>query len=109
MTEIGQVWAAQGPPRAWLDGDMGSARAGRMPVSCSSGTAVPPRRSTARPRPLCPAVTSAGSCDGRDRDRVEGLLGADGVVPVGLGQVVEASVAANDGDGHVGEAGEIAR
>ncbi len=47
--------------------------------------------------------------DGRGQDRVEGLLGAGGVVSVGLGQVAEAPVAAHDGDGHVGQAGEIAR
>ena len=37
------------------------------------------------PDALCCAVTPAGSCRGRDQDRVEGLLRAGGVVAVGLG------------------------
>ena len=35
--------------------------------------------------------------------------GLPGVVPVGLGDGIEAPLEANDGDGEVGEAGEIAR
>ena len=112
MTESGQACGDLGSPRACLDGYMGSVRTGATPFSSLSGTAVPPRRSTARPVALCCAVTPAGSCSGRDQDCVEGILragGIGGIVAVGLGQVAEASVASHDGDGHVGQAGEIAR
>ena len=53
--------------------------------------------------------TPGGSGDGRDQDRAEGLLGAGGIVAVGLEQVAEAAVGTHDGEGHVGQAGEIAR
>ena len=109
MSESGQAWADPGHAGACLDGCLRVLRTGRTRFSALSVTAVPPRRSTARLGALCRAITAVGSCGGRDHDRVEGLLGAGGIVAVGLGQVAEAAVAAHDGDGHVGQAGEIAR
>ena len=38
-----------------------------------------------------------------------GVLGASCVVPVCLGEVVESPLDAHDGDGEVGQAGEVAR
>ena len=76
MTESGQACGDLGSPRACLDGYMGSVRTGGTPFSGFSGTAVPPRRSTARAVALCCAVTPAGSCSGRDQDRVEGITRA---------------------------------
>ena len=83
---------------------MGTARSHRTAFSDSTGTPVRPRRSAARPGP---GERRAVSGDGRGHDRVEGLLRPGGIVPVGLGQITEASVAAHDGDGRVGQAGEI--
>ncbi len=55
------------------------------------------------------AVRIEGSCAGRGQDQVESFLGAGCVVPVGLGHVAEAPVAAHDGDCGVCQAGEVAR
>ena len=55
------------------------------------------------------AVRIEGSFAGRAQDQVEGLLGAGGAVPVGLGHAAEATVASHDGDGGVRQAGEVAR
>ncbi len=62
------------------------------------------------PRALRAAETG-GSCAGRIQDQAGGLPGAGGPVPVGLGHVAEATVASHDGDGDggVGQAGEVAR
>lgn len=48
------------------------------------------------------------SGSGRIEDGVEGVLRPGGVVSVGLRQVAEAILAADDGDGGVGLAGEVA-
>ena len=50
-----------------------------------------------------------GSAFGRVDELAHGVLGPPSVVPVGLGEGVEAPLEANDGDGEVREAGEIAR
>ena len=50
-----------------------------------------------------------GSAIWRVDELAYGVLGPTGVVPVGLGDGIEAPLEANDGDGEVGEAGEIAR
>lgn len=88
MTESGQARSGLGHPRAWREGYTRWARTGGARFSASSSTAIPPRRSTARPRPLRYAVTPAGSCNGRDHDRVEGVLGAGGIVTVVLTELV---------------------
>ena len=44
-----------------------------------------------------------------NQDGVEGLLRRGGVVPVGGGQMLEAALAAHDGDRRVGQAGQVAR
>ena len=64
---------------------------------------------TARCGALVFAATPAGSGAGRAQDRVERILRTGGIVAVGLGHVAEAALAAHDGDGRVGQAGEIAR
>ena len=50
-----------------------------------------------------------GSAFGRVDELAHGVLGPPSVVPVGLREGVEAPLEANDGDGEVREAGEIAR
>ena len=66
---------------------------------------------------VVPGVAHRGATVGATRrsarrrvhDSVEGLLRPGGVVPVGGRQVLEAALVAHDGDGRVGQAGEIAR
>ena len=43
------------------------------------------------------------------QERSHGVVGASGVVPMGLGEVLEAPFEAHDGDGKVGQAREVAR
>ncbi len=52
---------------------------------------------------------SDGSSAERDEDGVECVLGAGGVMPVGLRHVVDASTAARDGNGGGRQAGKVAR
>ena len=53
--------------------------------------------------------SSVGLSVWRVDELAHGVLGPPSVVPVGLGEGVEAPLEANDGDGEVREAGEIAR
>ena len=54
-------------------------------------------------------VSVRGSGSGRFEELSHGVLGASCVVPVGLREVVESPLDAHDGDGEVGQAGEVAR
>ena len=89
--------------RSWLD-------------SVEGAVSDPPHGAFALGRPVIQrrgagapgsAALSAGSGGGHVHDRVESILRAGGIVAVGLGQVAEAALAAHDGDGRVGQAGEI--
>ena len=51
----------------------------------------------------------AGSAFGWFEERSHRVVGACGVVPMGLGEVLEAPFEAHDGDGEVGQAREVAR
>ena len=84
----------------WREGDGSKPPNGalRSAGTVSSGAA----------RPVA-VVMSAGVRRWRVEDRVEGILRTGGVVAVGLGQVAKRALAAHDGDGRVGQAGEIAR
>ena len=104
MGEVALAAGGSGEPRTGLGDVTVVARSCRTAFSASTGRVVSPCRPAARPGA---AVGRAVSADGRDHDRVEGLLGAGGVVPVGLGYVAEAAVAAHDGDGRVAQAGQI--
>ena len=46
---------------------------------------------------------------GRFEELAHGVLGSSGVVSMGLGEEVESSLDPHDGDGEVGQAGEVAR
>ena len=50
-----------------------------------------------------------GSAFWRVEDLAHSVVGTPGVVPMGLGGVLEAPLEAHDGDGEVGQAGEVAR
>ena len=104
MSEVTLAAGGSGEPRTCLADVTVVARSLRTAFSASTGGVVSPRRPAAR---ACVVVGGEVSADGRDHDRVEGLLGAGGVVPVGLGYVAEAAVAAHDGDGRVAQAGQI--
>ena len=49
------------------------------------------------------------SAFGRFEEPSQGVLGSSRVVPMGLGEEIESSLDAHDGDGEVGQAGEVAR
>ena len=51
----------------------------------------------------------ARSAFGWFEERSHGVVGASRVVPVGLGEIIEAPFEAHDGDGEVGQAREISR
>ena len=55
------------------------------------------------------AKIQGSSRGSRFEEVAHGLLGAPGVVSMGLGEVVESAFQAHDGDGDVGQAGEVAR
>ena len=49
------------------------------------------------------------SAFGRFEEPFQGVLESSRVVPMGLGEEIESSLDASDGDGEVGQAGEVAR
>ena len=50
-----------------------------------------------------------GSAFGRFEEVAHRVVGASGVVAMGLGEVIEAPLEAHDGDGEVGQAREVTR